>query len=78
MNKKNDSTSVYKISTEGCNSPDEITEYFFRVYGEPYKFKLLIPENNFDDMIKHQLFGFPKSRILQHRTDKNLCPRKTV
>lgn len=65
-----------RTSTVGCNSTDEITEYFFNVYGENKK--SFIPQKNLDELIKHQIRGFPKSRTLQYRTDQNICPRKTV
>ena len=68
-----------RTSTEGCNSTDEITDYFFNVYGETkISARSYISKHNLNEMIKHQIKGYPKSRPLQYRTEQNLCPRKTV
>lgn len=65
-----------------CNSPEEITDYFFRVYGQNKKttrtHDRIIKEERLNEMIKYQFLNYPKSREVQYKTDRNVCERKEV
>lgn len=69
---------------EKCNSPEEITDYFFRVYGQnkknaaPRTHDRTIAKKRLDEMIKYQFLNYPKSREVQYKTDRNVCQRKEV
>jgi hypothetical protein len=64
-------------NNSGCNTTEEITDYFFKVYSDRSN-QSYISSSKMDEMIKYQVLGHPKSKLIQARTDKHKCARREV